>query len=65
MSAMHQDTSPDLKIVATILKDILEVEYVGYVYCTNTEFPIYHGFNRFFLVLLSFRRFYFRYRIPP
>lgn len=32
MSAMHSDTSPDLKVVGSKLKDILEVSISSYMH---------------------------------
>lgn len=45
MSAMHHDTSADLKVVGNKLKDILEVRYnLSLVWnfncCLNMVFPI-------------------------
>lgn len=49
MSAMHHDTSPDLRVVGSKLKDILEVYdplqlLVGKIQFSNLALPFSHNF---------------------
>ena len=60
MSAMHHDTSPDLKVVGSKLKDILEVRHPAIKSVTSKDLFAFDKIYSLFSFCLAAR-----YLIPP